>query len=239
MLAQVRGSLSCWLPGQRLTCLRTSFAACAPPARTIPTLASHLAPLTSPLSTMCKLVFLPGQCQRYPLYWQDCTVQSQHGSGGERDGGEEGVPSACWQLEGSDRQGTLGSLHSWSPMTLGSEVGLAQHLIPMCSAAVSGGAGPSPQVQGASSQLLMGTGSPKLLAAELLSLGSILHLQVDRGSSNIYSHGDPGGVGSLGTSSGIKSHAWVSGYREQGWARAHYRICASAERERERSQQQH
>lgn len=37
-------------PGEELTCLGTSPATCAPPARTVPKLASYSVPLTSPLA---------------------------------------------------------------------------------------------------------------------------------------------------------------------------------------------
>lgn len=84
---------------------------------------------------------------------------------------------------------TPGSLHSWSPSTLRSEVGLAQRFIPMCSAAVSSGAGPLPQVQGVSSQLLVGMDSPKLLEEEPLSLGSILHPLGAVVSGNVHGRG--------------------------------------------------
>lgn len=45
--------------------------------------ATHL-PLPWP-STICKGV-LPGQCQRYPLYWHHCFIQPQRGAEGQRDG---------------------------------------------------------------------------------------------------------------------------------------------------------
>lgn len=90
----------------------------------------------------------------YPLYWHRCSVQPQHGGLGQR----EGAGGALFRLlvaGGGDRQGsaplglalmpsTPGSLHPWSPSTLGSEVGLAQCLIPICLAALGGGAGLSP-----------------------------------------------------------------------------------------------
>ena len=79
----------------------------------------HLTWCHSPLpwpSTICKGV-LPGQCQRYPLYWHHCSIQPQHGRGGQRDGG--GVPSACWRLVGVTGRAQHPLLtdarHPWEP----------------------------------------------------------------------------------------------------------------------------
>lgn len=168
----------------------------------------HLTRCHSPLpwpSTICKEV-LPGQCQRYPLYWHHCSVQPQHGGEGQRDRGcgPFCLLEAGWGMTGRAQHPLLtDARHPWepaptAPSTLGSEVGLAQHLIPICSAAPGGGAGLSLRVRGPPTSSWPPTGSwpaPMLLGAEPLSLGPILHVQDAGGSGNVHGHGRRGVLG--------------------------------------------
>lgn len=130
--------------GDQLCCLCTSCK--DRPQAGISPAATHFSPGPAPSARGIAWA-VPSLSPLLASLLRPATVQGMgtEGWGSGTEGWGE-VPSTCWWLVGGDRQGSAspGSLHGWSPSTLGSEVWLAQHFIPMCSAAPGGGAGPPP-----------------------------------------------------------------------------------------------
>lgn len=96
--------------GRGLTCLETSPAACACPARTIPKLASHPVPLTSSLAQHHLQGGLAWAVPTLsPLLASLLRPATAWGRGAE--GWGRGVLSACWWLVRGDGQGSASPAH--------------------------------------------------------------------------------------------------------------------------------